>query len=43
MPVTNCPIVRPFEMRARNMPTKLAHAIHQAQKNSVQPFIQSAG
>ena len=43
VPRTNCPIVRPFEMRARNMPTKADHAIHHAQKNSVHDCIQPAG
>ena len=36
-------MVRPLEMRARKRPTKLAQAIHQAQKNSVQPAIHSSG
>jgi hypothetical protein len=30
-------------MRARNSPTNGPHAIHQAQKNTVQAFIQSVG
>ena len=41
VPATNCRIVRPREMRARNRPTKAAQAIHQAQKKSVQKLIQS--
>ncbi len=36
-------MVRPREMRARKRPTKGAQAIHHAQKNSVQAFIQSVG
>ena len=43
VPITNCPSVRPLEMRARNMPTKLAQATHHAQKNRVHRFIHSAG
>lgn len=43
VPSTNCRMVRPREMRARNRPTNGAQAIHQAQKNSVQAFIQSVG
>jgi hypothetical protein len=35
VPATNCRIVRPREIRARNRPTKDAHAIHHAQKNSL--------
>jgi hypothetical protein len=41
VPATNCRMVRPREMRARNSPTKADQAIHQAQKNSVQNPIQS--
>ena len=36
VPATNCRMVRPREIRARNSPTNEAHATHQAQKNSVQ-------
>ena len=39
----NCPIVRPLEMRARNIPTKDAQAIHQAQKKRVHSDIHSVG
>src|SRR5690625_5179511 len=39
VPVTNCRIVRPREMRARKSPTKEAHATHHAQKNKVQSLI----
>ena len=35
VPATNCLMVRPREIRARNIPTKEAHATHHAQKNSV--------
>lgn len=39
VPMTNCRIVRPLEIRAKKSPTKGDHATHQAQKNSVQLFI----
>ena len=42
-PMMNSRSVRPREMRARNRPTNGAQAIHQAQKNSVQPLSQSSG
>lgn len=41
--MTNCRIVRPLEIRAKKSPTKGDHATHQAQKKSVQLFIQSVG
>ena len=41
MPATNCRIVRPREMRARNSPTNDAQATHHAQKKSVHRFIHS--
>ena len=41
VPATNCRMVRPREIRARNSPTNAAQAIHQAQKNSVHRLIQS--
>ena len=43
VPATNWRMVRPREMRARNSPTKAAQAIHQAQKNNVQPLSHSTG
>ena len=43
VPTTNWRRVRPREIRARNSPTKGAHAIHHAQKNSVQALIHSCG
>src|SRR5699024_11987110 len=41
-PSTNLRSVRPREIRAKKSPTKAAHAIHQAQKNSVQSCIHAA-
>ena len=43
VPATKVRIVRPREMRARNRPTNGPQAIHQAQKNRVQPFSHSVG
>ena len=43
VPATNCRIVRPREIRARNSPTNEAQAIHHAQKNSVHALSHAVG
>ena len=42
-PRMNSRMVRPREMRARNMPTKAPQVTHHAQKNSVQSLSQASG